>query len=521
MRILTVLAVLLSIHVEAQDLRLTAVREKVSVNNTAVFHLRNVGEADARDAVVTLELEQPGLEFYRAANPAWTPVDGWTCTSTPTTATCTIATFPAGASLAIIPIVRQTDPTGGHRRFTVTASALDTVKQTAVVDIVADHRLLVTTNADFGAGSLRAAIEEINAQPMCGTDVPCVVRFSGPMVIAPATPLPTITKCNVDIEGWFADPRPPPVFVENVVLSGEHASYGNGLHVRITSCTETVGVDIAHVTIHSWPWNGILYDEPSPSPARAHTILGVKVGTDATGLIALGNGARGIALDTTNDYFFIGGGISSANGRSGIAIFRGKRVEISDISIGVGRDGTPMGNGASGVFSLGTPFRVNFSTIAYNAHYGIALTPGLAEANLESNAIHSNGGLPIDWNLDGPSPVDDETDGIVNTPRVLDAFYDAGSDRTIVRGEVRLRADASRYAYNVDLFSGVTPRGDTPRQFIFRTNILAAQVPTAAGQVPFEITYRGDLRGQLVAIQIHGVSGVKVSSEISEGFVVR
>lgn len=297
MRILTLLAVLVSISVEAQDLRLTTDREKISVNNAASFHLRNIGEADARDAVVTLELEQPGLEFYRGTNP-WTPVHGWTCTSTPTTATCTIATFPAGASLAVIPIVRQNEPTGGHRKLTVTACALNTVKQTAEVDIVADHRLLVTTNADFGAGSLRAAIEEINAQPMCGTDVPCVVRFSGPMVIAPATPLPAITKCNVDIVGRFADPQAPPVFVEDLVLSGEHASYGNGLHVRITSCTEPVGVDIAHMTIHSWPWNGILYDEPSPAPVRAHSILGVNVGTDATGSIGLGNGARGIALDT-------------------------------------------------------------------------------------------------------------------------------------------------------------------------------------------------------------------------------
>ena len=64
------------------------------------------------------------------------------------------------------------------------------------------------------------------------------------------------------------------------------------------------------------------------------------------------------------------------------------------------------------------PVRADSNVIAYNAHAGIAFTPGTVAFTLGPN--FSNGGLPVDANIDGRTPDDDEHDGILNAPRITE-----------------------------------------------------------------------------------------------------
>ena len=57
----------------------------------------------------------------------------------------------------------------------------------------------VTNNADFGAGSLRQAINDVNSQVTCGTDDMAVNFTGGPFVIQPGSSLPPITCARTTI----------------------------------------------------------------------------------------------------------------------------------------------------------------------------------------------------------------------------------------------------------------------------------------------------------------------------------
>ena len=527
MRSLLVLAALTTLApaaLGAAALRLSAQHATVNVTNPVHLAIRNEGDAAAQNVVLTLGIES-GVVFHQVTNsPPWSPLLGWSCTSTPSDATCTLASLPAGGEALAILDFRQTIPRGGHRKLTATLGAHDTPTQTVTVDVVARHHLTVTTASDFGAGSLRAVLEEINEDPLCGTDVPCQVDFAGAMEISPATPLPVIRKCNVSIRGPEQDIADR-YAVKLVVINGENAAYGNGLHIRVSSCADPNGVSIRSLAIHSWPWNGVLFEGGPYEGAMAHLVLFSYIGTDATGLAGRGNGSRGIVVDSPNDYFGIGGVISSANGRSGIAAFRGKKLEVGGaMKLGVSRSGEPLGNGASGFFSAGVPFYILDGEIAYNAHAGVAIAPGTVLAHLDQIASHSNGGLPVDWGLDDRTPPDDEEiDKVPNTPRILQAFYDAANSRTVVRGVVRVRPDSFGDIALIRVYAAGSERGDVPNQLISAV-ASAAVSQKIIHDLPFEVFYRGDLRGRLVTAQLDmsfGASFGRVSSEMSEAVEVK
>ena len=512
------LPVLLSLSLHAAQVRFSSDHLKIFAGQTPSVFIHNEGDDDALDLRVDIELS-PELYF---THEILVSREDWICTlQSGTRATCTTPRLRSGDYLGISFNVSAVHTRGGRHTATATLTARNVNALPPIVFDVISHRFdQVTTAADFGAGSLRDAIESVNADPLCGTEVPCLISIRENLTIAPATPLPAIRKCNVRLSGW--NDLEFEVAVKRAVISGENATWGNGLEIR-AACAEGVsGVWISSIAVHSWPWNGI-YVESAGAPGGSHLLERMYVGTDAAGLVAKPNGGRGVVLDSPHDGLSIAGGIVSGNARSGIATFRGRGLTVSSVKIGVSRTLEPLGNGASGVFTFGVPLSVHSGTVAHNAHAGVAIARGTTEA-LAGGDIHSNGGLPIDWALDGPTPPDDETDGILNAPQIRDAFFDAGSNTTVVLGTLRLRANAfTGNEYRVSAFVTRDSRGDFERG----SGAGAPRVfPPAEGvaDVPWEIRIAGDLRGKFIASQtVLAIEGKPphLSSEIGEARQVR
>jgi hypothetical protein len=87
---------------------------------------------------------------------------------------------------------------------------------------------------------------------------------------------------------------------------------------------------------------------------------------------------------------------------------------------------------------------------------------------------------------------------------------------------VRLNGRALGDQYLIHAMLATSPRGDPATGQ--RLQHQAVVVPEGVADVPFEIEILGDLRGQLIAVQLHATSTNPpgaLSSEISEAVVVR
>lgn len=485
----------------------------------ASVYVHNDSAETAHDVEVRIEWPADlGLSFGLSVQPR-----DWTCETFEAEryGICRIDAFAPDDFAGVYFMFRPAQTAGGHYGVTATLTSRETERQVVLFDVISPHTHTITSAEDSGPGTLRDAIEEVNANPLCGTDVPCSIGFGGreaqPITIAPLTPLPPIRKCNVQIFG-YDDPEFPSA-TKRVVISGERAQWGNGLEVRASCAAGISGVHISSLVVHSWPWNGIQFDSPAEGERYAHTVNWSYIGTDETGLVAKPNGWRGITVDSPYERVTISSSIISGNARSGITLWAGKKVLAHGVKLGVNRLGEPLGNGASGIASFGVPFELASSTVAHNAHFGVAVTPGTI-AKLEGNAIYANTGLPVDFGLDGRTPDDDETDGVVNAPRLLDAYYDDATGHTVVKGVVRLRAGAYGGGFGIYFFRATNERGDA----ILAVSQPRGVVPPLEGveDVPFEFEVDELPRGSFVsAMTTGGETDPTTSSEISEAIRVR
>jgi hypothetical protein len=152
-----------------------------------------------------------------------------------------------------------------------------------------------------------------------------------------------------------------------------------------------------------------------------NTIQGNFIGTDATGLAALG-GAGIFASDTRN--LLIGGtaagaaNVISGNQSTGVSL-TATTANVRGNLIGVGADGTTaVANTASGIHiaagtgavTIGGTGAGQPNVIANNANFGISLASGSGGGHtILSNSIYNNGVLGIDLLADG-STANDEDD---------------------------------------------------------------------------------------------------------------
>ena len=215
---------------------------------------------------------------------------------------------------------------------------------------------VVTNTNDQGPGSLRQAM--LNANATAGTDtITFNIPGPGPHSILPATELPALTD-PVVIDGYSqpgSSPNShlitePDNAVHTIVIDGSGlTSPGDsacGFRIRGGNST------VRGLVVRSFPGAGILCETYG-----SNAIEGNYVGTDATGMLAHGNGIGVVIRDVPDNHI---GGITPAarnvvsgnQGDAGIDIVgvgaTGNRVQGN--FIGLGADGnSPLGNASAGI----------------------------------------------------------------------------------------------------------------------------------------------------------------------------
>jgi hypothetical protein len=308
----------------------------------------------------------------------------------------------------------------------------------------------VTTTADSGPGSLRAAIEAANA-----TSAKDTIKFNipgaGPHIIEPAAPLPNIVR-PVIIDGTTQPTFPGTMGIyirnpdelneglqlfggsngstikglaitgfdyvglhlgnsSNNIIQGNYlgtedgitpAGNGNGLIIDISSNGNLIGgtaPDAANV-ISGNTGDGITVNQSSNN-----IIQGNRIGTDPSGTLALANGSHGIVISSSSTNTIGGtqpgaGNIISANAAIGIHIednnLSGPIIQGNIIGMDVVAE-APPGNGEYGIVIDDVPNTIIGGTapgagnmIAAHTEAGIEIYGG-DQTLIQGNVIGDNG----------------------------------------------------------------------------------------------------------------------------------
>ncbi len=368
-------------------------------------------------------------------HPAW-PADQWTCTNV--TAQHVRCRAPRLAPNSFIPLMITVDPVGEGRYSLVptatwveTGTTLTTPRWSERAAFLRD--VIVTTTADAGPGSLRAAIDYAN--DTCTRDgVPCAIRFlieealpaSGWYTIRPLTQLPKIVASDITITNSAGDPQPP--FVE---LDGSLLATGHGLEIA----GEGPWL-VDRLVIGGFPWDGIAVTR-SGSQTTASGVVRSRLGTHPDDT-PHPNGSRGITFNAPASYASVGNNIIQGNLRSGVFIASGHDISVTVNQIGrVDTAGRALSNGASGIFVGPEASNVFISTnyIRNNAHWGIAIARGARGVRIENSYLYSNASLPIDHGLDGfDGVVANRASFQLPAPRIVSTTYDQATGTTTITG---------------------------------------------------------------------------------------
>lgn len=214
-----------------------------------------------------------------------------------------------------------------------------------------------------------------------------------------------------------------------------------------------------------------------------NTISGNYIGTDITGIKALGNGKGGVTLALGSQYNLIGGtklgegNVISGNELWGIMVANPETSynTVSGNDIGLGKDGkTAVGNKGTGIIvGLGAQYNEigPGNLIAYNGLGGIHVGDETTIGNIITrNSIYDNQGAAIS-NLDGSSleispPEIDRVSGRsvrgqAGPDQLIEIFSDVGDESSVFEGETT--ADAS------GAFHFLLPSGSFKNPFITTT----------------------------------------------------
>lgn len=361
------------------------------------------------------------------------------------------------------------------------------------------RQLIVTNVEDEGSGSLRQAIHDVNA--LCAAPQACAILFripapvpaNGWFTIQPHSPLPPITA-TVKIDGktqtlFTGDTNPDGPEIEiNGALAGSNA----GLRLR-PKCD----MEINNLAVNGFNGFGIDVAYPDTTTEPCHLTITVHenyLGTDPRGRIAKPN-RRGLGLAIGEA--FVHGNVISGNHRAGIFITRGSYHDIAGNRIGVGTDGSPLGNGAGIFIDMGYPEAqwegadIRDNVIAYNDGMAIARTRN-GQIWISGNSIFDNLQQGIDVGIDGPTAQRADDRDVPNAPILFSATYDAARNATIVRG----RIDSEMFAHRryMEIYASArlsvwaTPQAEQ--------SVAIAEVPN--GHQDFEFIVPGDLRGKWI-----------------------
>lgn len=415
------------------------------------------------------------------------------CALAGATAVCTIEPLVEDLDTITVTVKTTTDRLAGKTTLSMRATG-DVPDKTPANDqtenTVPIYRwYAVTTVADDGPGSLRDAIVQANANCTPGPcrivfEIPPPVPAEGWFTITPVEPLPTITAERVSVEGlrqkaFTGDTNP---LGPEIAIDGRLAHRG----LRIVSRCEAVieGLALGNFDEDQGLWFGGGAGCPDAYRPDRRAVASNTIGVDPTGTTAWPN-LRGLNADGGN--VAVSNNVISHNRYSGVWMWNGSaRFDHNRIE----------NNGASGIF-LGPnvdDVTIAGNTISNHRDMGIAVAHSKAHVEIHGNTMKDNGGLGIDWGLDGVSPVDaDDKEGPSNAPVLLSATYDAAQNRTLITLSVKSTplGTSSDQAGIIDFYGNAAPDGEGEK--LLGT---AHADTTTAGTITVSVA--GDLRGQWI-----------------------
>lgn len=483
--------------------------------------LFNFGYSTAHDIVATINMPDGALVKSLPAN----------CSATATVVTCHVDSMAPGTDFlnpgATLPMTFVASPKyeGGVMSFTYSAHEagpdFDDQGPHGAFGANLIRTFLVTTTADDGPGSLRAAIDDTNtrcvpkspnnSQAACGIAFNIAEPSPSPWkTIRLKSPLPSLRTSGIWIDGGtqasfsgVSNTNGP-----SIEISGGGTVNGDGL-LDEGSC-----VTVSGLAINGFLGNGISLGRETCDTYSPITILNNYVGTDPTGSVAIPN-FRGIGSASGFDAIYkfgsnITGNVISGNLHSGLFLMGGAwGVYSNRIGLKAHND-EALPNGASGIFLSAAVLRAALvgNRIAFNREMGVAIDPASLYVQLTSNLIWGNGGQAIDDGLNGPS-ASVRTDTMpLESPVITSAVYDP------LLGETSIRGMRGANASGVEIFASDTPgsggSGDARRLVSGGGCVDFTQCKTNE----FFVKIKTDLRGQWLAATASAVASRQPAADI-------
>lgn len=383
------------------------------------------------------------------------------------------------------------------------------------------RQFVVSNVEDEGSGSLRQAIHDVNA--LCPVLKPCAILFRilapvpqiGWFTIQPHTPLPELVgTVKIDGKAQTAFTGDSNADGPEIEINGSLVQEQSGLRLR-PNCD----MDVRGLAVNGFPGYGIEVHrqfqgfDADPCFIDSSLVLRAYIGenylgTDPRGRTAKPN-QRGLGIFTVAS--FVRDNLISGNLRSGIYAAESHYTEISRNRIGVGADGSPLGNGAGIFFNMGDPLfgfpggaDVAENVIAHNV-MAVARTRR-GEIRVNRNSIFDNFLQGIDIDLDAATPNRDNDLDAPNHPVLFAAMYDPVQNATIVRGHLDSNAGQSAFpTFMIDVYasSRLSVWGYPQAERLVKQELLPNdQSECSSCPAPlhrdFEIVIPMDLRGQWI-----------------------
>ncbi len=248
--------------------------------------------------------------------------------------------------------------------------------------------LVVTTTADSGTGSLRAAITY--ADDNGGGTITFDIVGDAPFTIEPQSALPSIGD-GITIDGTS---QPGYSGTPIIVLDGDMAGSGvNGLTLTGSGST------IQGLVINQFTGDGI---DITGSGATGNVVDGNYIGTNAAGTGALGNGARGVDIESAPGTV-VSGNTIGANGDAGVYVGSADNTLIENNDIGTDAAGDiGLGNGGRGIYVQGTSlFTVTGTVITGN----LVSANGTNTPDASGIRLEDDSGTVVQGNMIGTDPI--------------------------------------------------------------------------------------------------------------------
>jgi hypothetical protein len=244
----------------------------------------------------------------------------------------------------------------------------------------------VTTTADSGAGSLRQALLDANANPGADT-IQFNIGGGGAQSIAPTSPLPAITD-PVTIDAWS---QPGFAGTPLIELDGSQAGAADGLEIKSSTAT------IRGLVIHSFAAGaGVLV------AGSGNIVEGCYISTSQFGILMLGAQHNQIGTDGTGTSNPADRNVISGNSFVDVGLDSSNSNQPSAFNVIAGN---LIGTDVSGTQS----FSNNFAGISFNhgAHDNLigAKSGGLSDS-VDRNVISAHGNFNV---------VDADSTGSANT----------------------------------------------------------------------------------------------------------